>query len=219
MKNRFEICFPISILFAIAMSCSHTSIAQYRSIGIGGAVSPLHQSRQSDFAQEGLTYNVNASIRQGNLGLRVDHLWRSNYRKENFSFSTKDIELSIFYSLKSLFNMPRVNPYIRIGVAKWSTSFTTEGYPGIVDYELKVEKDSGFGAIASIGAQYLISNVAIGLEVDYSKRGSGQFIAGGFDPQPLALDEVRLKLTATYYFHLGARKSFSSVLCPNFKNN
>ena len=176
-------------------------------------------SKQSDFTPEGVSYNIFSSYRQGNFSLRADYLWSSNYRKENFSFSTQDYELSLVYSLRTLFNTSNINPYVRLGAVRWQTNFTTEGYPGITDYQLKVEEYTGYGAIGSIGAQYLISNIALGLEVDYTMRGSAQFIAGGFDPQPLAQDELRVKLTASYSFPLRPGQSFASILCPKFKNN
>lgn len=217
--KRIDLLIKLIGVFSIIVLSTTTSSAQFRAVSLGGAVSPLHMSKQSDFASEGISYNLFAAYRQGNLALRADYLWSSNYRKENFSFSTRDYELSLVYSLRSLFNTPKINPYVRLGAARWQTNFTTEGYPGITDYELKVEEYSGYGAVGSVGAQYLISNIAIGLEVDYAYRGSAQFIAGGFDPQPLAQDELRLKLTATYTIPLRPGQSFASILCPKFKNN
>lgn len=206
-------------VFTLIIIGAENLTAQYRAVSIGGAVSPVHMSKQSDFTPDGISYSIFSSYRQGNFSLRADYLWSSNYRKENFSFSTQDYELSLVYSLRTLLNTPNINPYVRLGAVRWQTNFTTEGYPGITDYQLKVEEYTGYGAVGSIGAQYLISNIALGLEVDYTMRGSAQFIAGGFDPQPLAQDELRVKLTASYSFPLRPGQSFASILCPKFKNN
>ena len=216
--KRLDLLIKMIGFFALIIS-TETLSAQYRAVSIGGAFSPIHMSKQSDFTPEGLSYSIFSSYRQGNFSLRADYLWSSNYKKENFSFSTRDYELSIVYSLRSLFNTADINPYVRLGAVRWQTYFTTEGYPGIADYQLKVEQYTGYGAVGSIGVQYLISNIAVGLESDYTIRGSAQFIAGGFDPRPLAQDELRVKLTASYAFPLRPGQSFASILCPKFQNH
>lgn len=112
-----------------------------------------------------------------------------------------------------------MNPYVRLVAMRWKTNFTTVGYPGITDYQLKVEEYTRNVTVSSIGAQYLIFNIVLALELDYNLRGFAQIIAGGFDPQALAQDELRVKLTASYSFPLRPVQSFVPNLCPKIKSN
>jgi len=190
-------------------------------VSIGAGYIPVHASGQSDFTAEQSPIDVFAMYERGSLGIRVDYNQTSSYVKERFSFNQSGIELSLQYSLQKTFGLYNIDPYIRAGVSSWSSDFTTEGYPGIQDYELKVESDSGLGAIAAIGMQYYFTpNVALGFEAQYAKNGNAQFIAGGFDPQPLSVDQIRFMIIGKYilFGSSGSSRGASGkdVDCPKF---
>ena len=191
--------------------------AQSHQLLIGGGISPIHKSIQSDFLSSQMPYNVHLQYQRGAIGLRAGYSWNGLYQKENFSFTTKTTELSLVYVDNKILRSLNLIGYARIGISKWQTQFTTEGYPGISDYTLKVEEDQGYGPLGGIGFQYPIKGFRIGIEGQYLRNGQAQFIAGGFDPQPLETGQIRLMITAQYRLPI----TFSSpkgygVLCPKF---
>lgn len=211
-KGLGVLCFLSGIL------CTSSLFAQF---SIGAGYIPVHASGQSDFTADQSPIDVFAIYQRGSLGLRLDYNQTSSYIKDRFSFKQTGIELSLQYSLQKTFGLYNFDPYVRAGVSSWGSDFTTEGYPGIQDYELKVESDSGLGAIAAIGMQYYFtSNVAFGFEAQYAKNGNAQFIAGGFDPQPLSLDQIRFMIVGKYTL-FGSNESArgssgKDVDCPKF---
>jgi hypothetical protein len=148
MKTFFRQTIKTSSIIMIAfISLIATSISAQFSIGAGYI--PVHASGQSDFTADQSPIDVFAMYQRGSLGLRVDYNKTSSYVKDRFSFKQSSIEVSLQYSLQKTLGLFNFDPYVRAGVANWSSDFTTEGYPGIQDYELKVESDSGLGAIAA----------------------------------------------------------------------
>ena len=217
-QSKSNILLTISklwILFFLVLMTS-TSYAQQRII-IGAGISPIHQPIQSDFNPFQMPLSVYGGYQKGDIGIRFDYVWKGAYKKERFSFENKAIELSLYYDFRAKLKLPGIHPYVRAGVAKWSTTFTTEGYPGITAYDLKVEQDNGIGAIAAIGTTYDIGNLSIGIEGQYAKYGKAKFIAGGFEARDLVVDQMRLMVTANYSFPISSsRKSGFIVACPKF---
>jgi len=207
------------IVMAIFLTIFSTSLSGQFSVGAGYI--PVHVSGQADFTAEQSPIDVFALYQRGSLGLRVDYNQTSSYVKDRFSFQQSAIEVSLQFSFRQLLDLNKIDPYVRAGVSNWSSDFTTEGYPGIQDYELKVESDAGLGAIAALGMQYYIApQVSLGIEAQYAKNGNAQFIAGGFDPQPLAVDQIRLMVVGKYTLfgsgRSGKGNSSKDVDCPRF---
>jgi len=189
---------PFIKLIAVALFIGMTTSA-IAQLSIGAGYVPVHQSGQVDFTPDQSPIDVFALYERGSLGIRVDFNQTSSYIKDRFSFKQSALEASLQYSLQRVLGLNRIDPYLRAGVSSWTSDFTTDGYPGIQDYELKVETDSGIGAIASVGIQYAARpNISFGIEAQYAMNGDAQFIAGGFDPQPLAVDQVRLMIIGKY---------------------
>lgn len=191
--------------------------AQSQQLIIGGGISPVHRSIQSDFSPIQMPYDIHFQYQRGPFGLRAGYTWNGTYQKENFSFTTQALELSFVYVDRTLLQSLGLITYARLGISKWQTQLTTEGYPGITDYTLKIEEDQGFGPLGAIGIQYPIKNLRIGIEGQYLRNSQAQFVAGGFDPQPLETGQVRVMITAQYRLPI----TFSSpkgygVLCPKF---
>jgi len=171
----------------------------YAQLSIGAGYVPVHQSGQTDFASDQSPIDVFALYERGSIGIRIDFNQTSSYVKDRFSFKQSALEASLQYSLQGVLGLSRLDPYLRAGVSSWTSDFTTEGYPGIQDYELKVETDSGIGAIGALGVQYeTLTNLSFGIEAQFAMNGNAQFIAGGFDPQPLAVDQIRLMIIGKY---------------------
>jgi len=208
--------FRIVLMLFFITVISVSTDAQYRRLMVGGGIAPLHQPGQTDFSSVDMPYAVHAAFFQGNIGVRLDYNWHGSYEKERFSTTKTSMELSLQYSLRQKFKLSTIDPYVRLGLAKWSTVLTTEGYPGINDYEFKIEEDSGFGPVGAIGGRYMWRQASIGLEVQYAKHGTAQFIAGGFDPQPLVTDQLRLMVTAAYTFSVTSDARGGIVYCPSF---
>ena len=205
----------VTTFFMLGMN--NSLCGQYQQVIIGAGVAPLHYSGQSDFKSNSIARDAFIQFQQGNLGLRFDYAWEGFYVKENFSVDISHIEGSLVYNLKEALKLTSFNPYVRIGVTKWKNDFTTEGYPGITDYELKIEQDKGFGISAGAGISYPVSSIALGIEAHYSKNGTSQFIAGGFEPRPFLSDQFRFLITVQYSIpiRLHSPRGFS-IVCPKF---
>ena len=213
-KKRF---LPVILISLLIIGFAQHSSAQYQSVIIGGGVAPLHRSAQSDFTKLKMPRDIFVMYRRGDIGFRADYFWNSAYQKENFSFTYDAIELSLVYSLKQILRTEHINPYVRMGAAKWNTTFTTEGYPGINDYEFKIESDQGFGVMSALGIDYVFNDLSIGLEGQYSVNGKAHFIAGGFDPQPLDTGNFRLMILAKYSLPIKIPSSGGyAITCPKF---
>ncbi len=205
------------LLILIVLWSSPELIGQYQQIYIGAGLSPVHRSVQSDFSPSLMPYDIFVMYQRDNYGVRLDYNWNPLYIKENFSFTHDQIELSLTYSVSTLLGLSKVNPYVRAGATKWRTDFTTEGYPGIVDYQFKVEQDQGYGVIGAIGASYPYRQFAFGIEGQFSKNGNSQFIAGGFESRPLSSDHYRLMVYAQYKLPIHLKsKNGVRIDCPSF---
>ena len=204
----------IGLISLISYSPAFTQSSQ---LIIGGGIAPIHQSIQSDFSALNMPYDIHLQYQLGPFGIRADYSWNATYQKENFSFTTTTTELSLVYVDQKLLRPLNMLTYARVGISRWQTRFSTEGYPGITDYTLKVEEDSGFGPVGAIGILFPIKNLRLGIEGQYIRNSQAQFIAGGFDPQPLETGQVRLMVTAQYRLPItfSSPKGFS-VLCPKF---
>lgn len=206
-----------AIILTCLLGCSISLSAQYQQISIGAGLSPLHQSKQNDFAPTQMPYDIFLHYQRGNMGVRVDYNWNPLYVKENFSFTHRQYELSLTYSFRELLRLRKFNPYVRAGVTKWQTEFTTEGYPGIVDYDFKIEQDKGYGMTGAVGVNYPYRQFAFGIEGQFSVNGNSQFIAGGFDPQPLSSDHYRMMVYVQYRLPITiSPKHGIAVTCPTF---
>ncbi len=201
----------LASLFLSIISC----LGQQQSIWVGGGIAPIHTSAQSDFQSFKMPYDLFAQYQRRNIGVRLDHQWHGEYIKENFSANIKSLELSLTYNISSLLKSSNLRGELRIGAAAWETTFTTEGYPGITDYVLKIEDDRGIGVVGAAGLFYDLSFCLLGVELQYAKHGTAQFIAGGFEPQPFLSDQIRVMLTAKY--QLPIFNSWGATIpCPQF---
>jgi len=161
--------------------------------------------------------SVYGGYQSGDIGIRLDYVWQGAYQKERFSFENNAIELSIFYDFRALLQLPGIHPYVRIGAARWTSTFTTQGYPGITAYEFKIEKYTGIGPVAALGTTYDIGNLSVGIEGQFAKYGNAQFIAGGFEPRALVVDQLRLMVTANYSFPISSNHNSGFIVaCPKF---
>ena len=186
------------------------------SFRLGGGISPYHDSGQSDFTPSERPLKFIAMATYGKLGLHLGLHGSGVYTKENFThrLNSWDSGIAFFPIPESLAG--NFDFYIYSGITRWDGSLTTQGYPGINDYELKIENDSNWGVHAGIGLGYHISSFTIGTEVQLDKNSPAQYIAGGFVPQPISSDLFRVSVVATYRLKLTDRPSFTDIICPSF---
>lgn len=204
------------LLLGVYVCVSSIGFGQYRSIYVGGGATPLHWSGQSDFGTKGLAYQVHAGYRQGFWGARMDYTWGATYAKDRFSQTTRTIELSGTYILRQML-FDRVQMYGRAGIAGWSTDFTTEGYPGVRDYELKIENAKGVGPLVAAGLRYELSPIIVSVEGQYKRLGTADFLAGGFEARPLSVDQFNIAVHITYPLPFTVAASLGEpTKCPTF---
>lgn len=205
------------ILFMLFMTGWSYINAQSKQLYVGAGLAPIHYSGQADFNPFKMPMEGFIGYKQNSLGLRLNYNWQAAYQKDRFSFSNSYFSTTITYNLSTLMGLTIISPYLRAGFSSWKTEFTTEGYPGIEDYELKIEQDKGIGIISAIGITYPIRDYALGLEFQYAKNGNSQFIAGGFEPQNLLSDNMSVMLIAQYNFILNKNSIYGQVAsCPKF---
>lgn len=202
------------ILFLVFASFSLSVIAQSKALFIGIGASPLHGSIQSDFTNMSVPVRGFLAYKLGHVALEASYEENSGYDKDRFSFTNITPALSLLFFAKKNLQEKHFYPYLKTGINYKTTSFTTEGYPGITGYELKVEKDQSIGFGLGAGAKYLINKFLLGVETHYSKNQAAQFLAGGFTPQNLNTDHFTFELNITIPIKtIGKRASLTA--CPN----
>jgi hypothetical protein len=201
-----------TLFTAILVLCTGFAIHS-QGILAGMGIAPIHRSTQTDFTPRGFGAEIFSVYQRGPLGIRIGYSLPAKYQKDNFSHTQTSINSSLVY-FPYIQPIKPLMPFVHIGVGYWLAKLTTEGYPTITDYELKVEKDSGPGVVAGLGVFLPIRQWRLGLEARFHQNEKAQFLAGGFEPQPLAVSQVQLSFTLAYAFSVGQVEP--TIACPDF---
>lgn len=90
--------------------------------------------------------------------------------------------------------------------------FTEEIYPGIINYEYKVERKIGAGVAAAAGAGYRIGSFEIRPMLFYF-TGKAGFLAGHFSEQTFHTGSLQLHFTVAYKMVFDGNK----ITCPAYR--
>lgn len=209
MKNRLKIITLILLsVFPFAGVAQHWQ--PYAGLGLG----VLSLPGQNDFKTKTPVYMLQLAARRSRIGIQVNYHTGGRYQKNEFSFRLNSCELAFTFHPMGKPVSHRINPYLGIAGSFVISKFTTEGYPGITDYMLKIEKDKGPGVSLLAGAEFPVGRILTGLQLRYDKNAKAQFIAGGFSPQDLITDRFNLLITAAIPLHIKTRGSQNA--CPEF---
>lgn len=201
-------------VFFLLLSIATSGSAQRQALFLGVGASPLHGSIQNDFSNRSLPIRGFLTYKLGHVALEASYEENSGYEKDRFSFTNSTPSLSLLFFTKKKLQEKQLYPYLKTGINYKTTSFTTEGYPGITGYELKIEKDQSIGLGVGAGTKYLVNNFLLGIEAHFSKNQEAQFLAGGFTPQNLNTDHFTFELNIAIPIKtIGKRASLTA--CPN----
>ncbi len=107
----------------------------------------------------------------------------------------------------------KFNIYAIGGLNLCYSLFTEELYPGIINYEYKVERKTGAGIGAGLGAGYRFGSWAIKPTVFYFTGHAG-FLAGHFTEQRFSTASLQFHLMLSYRLVFNK----NNRLCPVYKN-
>lgn len=93
----------------------------------------------------------------------------------------------------------KLNVYCMAGVNLSYTRFTEEIYPGIVNYEYKVERKTKPGLMAGFGVGYRFGNLEVRPSLFWF-NGEAGFLAGHFTEQKFSTGSVQAHLMISYRF-------------------
>ncbi|WP_304236436.1 hypothetical protein [Jiulongibacter sediminis] len=209
MKTRLL----ITALLISLLGVSEAQAQSWRPF-VGAGISPLHFSAQNDFSPKWTPYMLQASLRKRKNSLHLNFHNGGRYQKEEFSFTHTIYELAYTFHPMGKISDGQLSPYVGLAANYLQTRFTTQGYPGITAYGLKIEKDNSFGGSLLAGVEYPLGNILAGLQARYNKNSKAQFIAGGFSPQNLITDRFSVMITAA--IPLNIKTKYAQNACPEF---
>lgn len=202
--------FLIAFIICSAKPCN----AQRWHAAIGAGLNPLHFSAQNDFKSKGIPVSLFINSRKRNSQISLGFTSQGRYQKDEFSFTHQILNLSFSQFLINRNSQNIVFPYVGVGANILQTKFTTQGYPGITAYTLKVERDKGVGGSIFAGIEAPIGKVLLNLQVRYDQNQNAQFIAGGFAMQKLYTSRTSLLVGAA--IPLNIKSKHAQNACPEF---
>lgn len=127
-------------------------------------------------------------------------IFRNTYSQEHFLLNPNCFFAGMEYlPLQKSKISEKLNFYFMGGVNLCYSRFTEEIYPGIVNYEYKVEKKFKPGLMAGIGAGYRIGRLEVRPSLFWF-NGEAGFLAGHFSEQKFSTGSVQAHLMLSYRF-------------------
>lgn len=146
------------------------------------------------------------------LSIIAGIFFHSTYNLDYFLLNPNYLLLGMQYApLKGKRISKKINAYVTGGLNLSYSRFTEELYPGIINYENKVEKKTGAGLGAGLGMGYHLKSLEIKSMLFYF-TGQADFLAGHFTPQKFNTGSLQLHLMLSYRF------IFKNNTCPAYKN-
>jgi len=182
-----------------------------RFFSLGFGISPLHSTFQPGMRAVGMP--LDAFLQTGKHGAPFSYAIAFNhnatYDEELYELSSSHLSLQAHYNIMET---SKVRFYGFAGISFWQADFELKPYPGITNYEDRVEEDSGTGLSAGLGASWKITPALQAGTRATVFAGQAEFLAGGFDRQPVQTGSLQLSVYVAYTFSFGKAR----VNCPSF---
>jgi hypothetical protein len=135
----------------------------------------------------------------------------SSFTIDRFILKPDNFFSALQYSpLKGKKIAEKFNVYLACGLNVSYNRFTEEIYPGIINYEYKVERKAAAGIAAYAGAGYRIKSFEIRPVLFYF-TGQSNFLAGHFSEQKFHTGSLQLHMMISYRMIFNSRNT-----CPAF---
>lgn len=174
-----------------------------RLIDLGAGVALWYKSDQPQF--ENLRFPIHIFTEYGNskkaLSAFADFSFLTQFVQSDFVLKPMYLNLDLKFSFLKALKVPSnsLDIFALAGPTLWYASLTDRGYPGINDYENKIEKDLGIGLNAGMGGSFRFKNYKISAMFLYS-TGKGQYYAGQFNKQSMYVGSYQAVLLFSYVF-------------------
>jgi hypothetical protein len=217
-----DICFEDSCI-VISSSSSHFVLNKYSLEKtaftywtIGAGIGVWYQAQQDAVGnlRFPLHLSVEYSLQQKAFSGFFDYGFYTQYIRYDFVLKPMYLTLNLKYSFIKGFkiNDKNFDVFALAGPNFWYASLTDRGYPGIIEYEYKVEKDIGIGVNGGLGSSYRYKRFKLSAYFLYSS-GLGQYYAGEFDKQNVYTGTYQAVVSMSYIFR---KKKQKGILCPAY---
>lgn len=127
-------------------------------------------------------------------------IFRNTYSQERFLLNPNCFFAGMEYlPLQKNKISEKLNVYCMGGVNLCYTRFTEEIYPGIINYENKVERKTKPGLMAGLGVGYRLGSIEVRPSLFWF-NGEAGFLAGHFGEQKFSTGSVQAHLMISYRF-------------------
>jgi hypothetical protein len=132
------------------------------------------------------------------LSLYAGTSFRTTFNIKQFLLNPNNLLLGLQYApLRGTQLAKKFNLYVIGGFNFCYARFTEELYPGILNYDYKIERKAGVGLGSGIGVGYRIKSWEI-KPLLYYFTGQADFFAGHFTPQKFNTGSMQFHLTLNY---------------------
>ncbi len=178
---------------------------------LGAGIAPLHRSLQPGMTPRAMPADI--FVEAGKSGSRLSYALAYNnfgaWQEPLYRLSSSHLSLQLHFNLKQSRNL---RFYSFAGISHWRAALQLRPYPGIVNYEYKVEEQQGIGVTGGVGAGWQVSrNLELGSRATV-QAGQGGFLAGGFDPQTVQAGSLQMSVYLAWTFNFGK----PGIQCPVF---
>ncbi len=207
----------LKIGFKKHKSREYTTSRGMNYLEVGGGIGLWYQSIQPGMEPDIMP--ILAYVEYGNTSNPISYVIGTNFittfRQDIFLLKPAHAFIAPkLYVSRILPNMPDwLDVYALAGPTFWQGNLTERSYGGVVNYENKVETDSGIGFIAGAGMAYRFHRWAVGTQFTYL-LGEGEYLAGGFEQQKVNVGSTQLNIIISYRFGLGSK---NAIACPTYQ--
>ena len=186
----------------------------YWTFGAGIGVWYQAQQEAIDNLRFPLHLSIEYSSPQKAFSGFLDYGFYTQYVRTDFVLKPMYLTLNLKYSIIKGLKQKNKNfdVFVLAGPNFWYASLTDRGYPGITEYEYKVEKDIGIGINGGLGSSYRYKRFKLSAYFIYSS-GLGKYYAGEFDKQNVYTGTYQAVVSMSYIFK---KKKTRGVLCPAY---
>jgi hypothetical protein len=183
-------------------------------LAVSGGAGLWSRSWQPGMTVHSVPLAINAEYGRTSLPVSlVAGLVRSTFTIDRFLMNPNNFIAGIQYApLRGKKIAEKFNIYLAGGLNVSLNRFTEEIYPGIINYEYKIEKKTSAGITAVAGAGYRIRAFEIRPALYYF-TGKAGFLAGHFTEQTFHTGSLQLHLMISYRMIFNGDK----ITCPAYK--
>jgi hypothetical protein len=208
----------ICILFSVyGQSSKYGYGAKNTILSIGVGLSPVYRAEQPLMNKAQMPFLTFLELgKEDCSGSVFAHInFHTQFIQSNYLLKPVFINFSYKYSFSRAYNLSNDNLdlFALAGAGIAYTKVTEKGYPGIVDYDYRIEKTLKPGFNFGLGSGYSFGNLKISAILLYlSSRG--EYLVGQFDKQIIYSGSYQGSLALSYSFKFDKNRKNT---CPAYR--